>query len=99
MFFSVINMNRRVREKGGSSMDSKKLFCFILMVLAGSIILTSISVMLNRFTSKKAAWSVMELRLARQGLTATQRKAYGHPKEGYEVSDIRGGISVALPNQ
>ena len=24
---------------------------------------------------------------------------YGHPKEGYEVGDIRGGISVALPNQ
>ncbi len=56
-------------------MDSKKLFCFILMILAGSIILTSIPVMLNRFTSKKAAWSVMELWLARQGLTATQRKA------------------------
>ena len=24
---------------------------------------------------------------------------YGHPKEGYEVGDIRGGISVVLPNQ
>ncbi len=23
---------------------------------------------------------------------------YGHPKEGYETGDIRGGISVALPN-
>ncbi len=32
------------------------------------------------------------------GSPAGETGPYGHPKEGYEVGDIRGGISVALPN-
>ncbi len=32
------------------------------------------------------------------GKPAGEKGPYGHPKEGYNIGDIRGGISVTLPN-
>ncbi|MCP4402057.1 MAG: DUF3365 domain-containing protein [bacterium] len=32
------------------------------------------------------------------GAPAGELDPYGHPKEGYEIGDIRGAISVALPD-
>ncbi len=32
------------------------------------------------------------------GIPSGETGLYGHPKEGYQVGDIRGGISIALPN-
>ena len=33
------------------------------------------------------------------GVPIGEKGPYGHPKEGYELNDIRGGISISLPIQ